>query len=138
MKQVFRISLTVAATALVVGLTFSSAKADRITNIERRTLPVSFSSGIFSLDTTSLEGAYFETASGNFGVVAAKAASASSIVSASAKKGPTFQASGTEDPPVPKAPAVPELTTMLLFGTGLVGTAGILRRRLRSRRSESR
>lgn len=133
MKQVFRISLTVAATALVLGLAFSSARADRITNIERSTLPLSFSSGIFSLDTTSPEGAYLEPASGNFGVVAAKAASASIITSASAKKGPTFQAD-----PEPKAPAVPEPTTMLLFGTGLVGAAAILRRKLKGRRSESR
>ena len=133
MKQVFRISLTVAATALIVGLAFSSARADRITNIERCTIPQSFSSGIFSLDTTSPEGAYLETASGNFGVVAAKAASGTGMTATSAKKGPTFQAD-----PQPKAPAVPEAQTMLLFGTGLVGAAALLRRRLKGRRAESR
>jgi hypothetical protein len=79
--------------------------------------------------------------SGNFSVVAGNVANAPSITSASAKAGTTLQAkaiasSSTEA--VPLGSPVPEPTTMLLFGSGLVGAAAILRKRLRGRRPDSK
>jgi hypothetical protein len=43
-----------------------------------------------------------------------------------------------DDPKLIGAPAVPEPTTMLLFGTGLVGAAAVLRKRRRGRRAGSK
>ena len=80
---------------------------------------------------------------GSFSVVADNVASAPSICSASAKAG-TLQANGVPSsraetaPNIVGGPAGPESTTMLLFGTGLVGAAALLRKRLRDRREESK
>src|ERR1700682_2874909 len=81
---------------------------------------------------------------GSFSVVAGNVASAPSMASVSAKAGMTFQANGVASsisetaPNIVGAPAVPEPTTMLLFGTGLVGAAAVLRKRLRDRREDSK
>jgi len=77
----------------------------------------------------------------SFSVVAGNVVNAPSIPNASAKAGTTFQAkaigsAGTEL--LPAGSPVPEPTTMLLFGTGLVGVAAILRKRLKGRRTDSK
>jgi hypothetical protein len=84
--------------------------------------------------------AFGNSSGGSFSVVATNVATASSLPAASVKKGTTFSPNGTHDPD-PKIvglSTVPEPTTMLLFGTGLVGAAAILRRRRRGRRPDSK
>lgn len=70
---------------------------------------------------------------GSFSVTGTNLVNAPS--SSSSKSGDTsFQANGAE-PNLVGAPT-PELTTMLLFGTGLVGAATVLRKKLKVRRPE--
>lgn len=78
--------------------------------------------------------------SGSFSLVAGNVVTTPSIPATANKTGSTFPANGTSEPE-PKivgGPAVPEPTTMLLFGTGLVGAAAVLRKRLRNRRVDSK
>lgn len=78
--------------------------------------------------------------SGSFSVVAGNVANAPSISSATAKGGTTFQANGFAPPDggPPGGSPVPEPTTMLLFGSGLIGAAAVLRKRLKGRRADSK
>jgi hypothetical protein len=75
----------------------------------------------------------------NFSVVSGAQANSTTVFSPP-KPGPTFQASGAGSNASPTfvGPVVPEPTTMLLFGTGLLGAAAVLRKRLRGRRKNSK
>ena len=78
------------------------------------------------------------TQNASFSVVSATAATSATVSFAKGGKG--IHASSDPNPNIVGGPAatVPEPTTMLLFGTGLVGAAAVLRRRLRAQRSSSK
>ena len=78
------------------------------------------------------------TQNASFSVVSATAATSATVSFAKGGKG--IHASSDPNPNIVGGPAatVPEPTTMLLFGTGLVGAAAVLRRRLRAQRSRSK
>jgi hypothetical protein len=75
----------------------------------------------------------------SFSVVSAARGSSTNVFSPP-KPGPIFttNGAGSSASPTVVGPVVPEPTTMLLFGTGLLGAAAVLRKRLRDRRKNSK
>lgn len=97
-----------------------------------RTTNLTQSTGSFALPTSNSQTA-------NFSVVSGTRVNGTHGFSPP-KPGPPFQASGagSNASPTLVGPVVPEPTTMLLFGTGLLGAAAVLRKRLRDRRKNSK
>ena len=123
------------------GLKSSALRTSAAVALLSNSLRWSFAGTHIVMNPLALSG---NSRNGSFSVAAANVASALSISSASAKAGTTLQANGVASssadtvPNIVAGPAVPEPTTMLLFGTGLVGAAAVLRKRLRGRRAESK
>jgi hypothetical protein len=154
MRRVLQISLTIAVATVMIGIAATQVRADR----------VPFNGGCFgaacaqgtsrggdfsialgtrlTVDATSVRVADFRpqvsaTQSVNFSVVAAKSGTAQGALIESMRSRPGLTAEPIRNA-VSTPVVVPEPTTMLLLGTGLLGTAAVLRRRRKVRSSRSK
>jgi hypothetical protein len=133
MKRVLQASLTVAVAAAMIGLAATQARADRVAfnaGFGAASVPGTLTMGAIPLSfTESSFAAVSATRSASFSVAPANLTAQNASIQSTRMRTNVL-------PNVPGGPATPEPTTLLLLGTGLVGTAAVFRRRLRRSNSK--